>query len=419
VTGDGQGGITVTTPGGGPEINHSGGFGGKTTVDTGNITVTKSDGGYDNATTPAEKSGLLDGKDHPTTGNPPGPETFTVGGNQGIGGPTVDIPVKGGGSTVTHGPVSVTNTGTGTFEVKGNTGNPADTVTVRPDGSLEGGNVNNIAATNPAPGQGQPVPAHQTVTFSDQTTVSTLNGTHVTPQGGGPGTTFNNGTATTADATSGVTITQNRGGSADFAYNGNGETTNLHVTNDGVTGTATTPGPANTNVTHNVSAGDSGGVTIRDANGDKVAGIDGSGGFNEQHSPVDDYAFNGGSALKPDDYREMAWEAGRGLIKSTTANFTNAGVQIAMGADPQNALENAAVKTGYSVGNSVTTKQLENQAIFNTKGPEVMYTDIPVKTLNGVTDAQNQELLNPTKDQVKLTSEEQAWIAEYKKTGQG
>jgi hypothetical protein len=420
VTGDGQGGIQVTTPGGGPVINHNGGFGGQTTVNTGNVTVTKSEGGYDNATSPAERSGLLPGKDNPATANPPDPETFTVGGNQGVGGPTVDIPVKGGGSTVTHGPVSVTNTGSGTFEVKAGTGNPADTVTVRPDGSLEGGNVQTVAATNPAPGQGAPVPQHQTATFSDGTTVSSLNGTHVTPHDGGPGTTFNNGTATTADATSGVTVTQNRGGSADFSYTGNGETTNLHVTNDGVTGSVTTPTPgtANANVTHNVSAGDSGGVTVRDADGNKVAGIDGSGGFNEQHSAVDDYRFNGAAAIKPDDYREMAWEAGRGLIKSATANFTNAGVQIAMGADPQNALENAAVKTGYAVGNSVTTKQLENQAIFNTKGPEAIYTDIPVKTINGVTDAQNQELLNPTKDQVKLTSEEQAWIAEHKKTTQ-
>ncbi|MFJ4850378.1 hypothetical protein [Streptomyces sp. NPDC088733] len=409
VTGDGQGGITVRTPGGGPAIHHTGGFGGRSTVDTGNVTVTKSDSGFPNATTPAEKSGVLPGKDSPFAPQGP-PATFTVGANH-PGGPTVQVPIWGGGSSVTSGGLHVGHTGNGTFQV-GGPGGAGDSVTVRPDNSLVGGpgvHVTDHPAVTPPPGQqGPSVPAHQTAALSDGTTVTTLGGPAAfTPPGGAPGTTVDHGTATTTDPAGGVTITQNPHGSADFRYTGNGETTTLHVGHSGVTGSVDSNG-----TTHTFTAGDSSAVTVRDAGGTKVAGIDGAGGFTEQHSAVDDYDFNVGSTLKPDDYREFAWEAARGALKGVIQNFSVAGVQIGLGADPTTALENAGLGVGTSVANGVTNKQLENSHIFNTKGPEVLYTDIPVKFINTANDNQNRELLNPPQPEgpVLLTPEELAHI---------
>ncbi|MER5176954.1 hypothetical protein ABT009_00995 [Streptomyces sp. NPDC002896] len=399
VNGDGSSGITVTTPGNGPTLSHDGFFGGKTTVDTGNVTITKTPGGQENAGTAGEKSGIIDGPENPLAPTDrPGPETFTVGGNNG---PSVDVPVKGdGGATVHGGQFDVKSTGNGTFEVSvtGGGNGPADTVTIGKDGTLTGPGV--TAPTLP-PGQQGPVqPPH--ATLSNGTTVMGGPGTPPVvnpPNGNGPTTTFNNGTATTTDAGNGVTITQNPNGSATFNSNAGGENTTVNVDNGGVDGTVVKTDGGNQS-TFNVGLGDSGAVKVKDGNGNTVSELDAAGSFNEQHSPVHEYYSHTSGPTAVTDLREYGYEALTSVLKGIFNQGVSAGYQIgANGADPLTTLENAGIRIGNGIGSSLGSKQIENAYVFKTKGPEVPLATIPTKTIGNLNNNADIDLANPPEEQ--------------------
>ncbi|MFL9680709.1 hypothetical protein [Streptomyces sp. KL110A] len=70
----------------------------------------------------------------------------------------------------------------------------------------------------------------------------------------------------------------------------------------------------------------------------------------------------------------------------------------ANGADTQTALENAGIKLGYGVGNSLAGKKIENDYGFKTKGPEVPLASLPQKTLGGLNANQDTTLANPPEE---------------------
>ncbi|MER8236351.1 hypothetical protein [Streptomyces sp. NPDC094049] len=400
VGGDGESGIVVPTPGGGPTLQHEGFYGGGTTVNTTHTTVSKSPGDIENAGTPGQKSGIVDGPHNPLAPAPaPGPETFTVGGAG--GGPSLESPVGGKGGTVHGGPFEVKPTGGGSFEVSvtgGGTG-PHDKVTVRPDGTLEGPGV----APPAPPGAGQPGPAApQQITFSDGTTVTGGPGTQpvVTPPGGaGATTTVNNGTATTTDAGGGVTITQHPDGTATFTGNAGGENTTFTVTPDGVKGTVTTTGPDGNPAVFQVDLKNNGAVEVKDADGKTLTKLDAAGSYNEQHTPVHDYHAHTGAPTAVTDLHEYGYEALTSILKGAVSQAVSVGYEVgANGADAQTALENAGIKLGYGVGNSLAGKKIENENGFKTKGPEVPLSSIPQKTIGGLNAGQDTELANPPEE---------------------
>ncbi|MFE7711584.1 hypothetical protein ACFU6I_38840 [Streptomyces sp. NPDC057486] len=398
VTGDGNSGITVPTPGGGPVVHHDGFYGGNTSVDTNNTTFGKSPGNGENAGTPGQKSDILDGPHNPFNRDPaPGPETFTVGGN--AGGPTADIPVGGkGNSTIHGGPFDVKANGDGTFDVSVPGSNqPGDTVTVGPDGSLTGPGV-----TQPAqPGAGQEGPAGPPqVTFSNNTTVAGGPAPTVTPDGGGGATTtFANGAATTTDQAGNVTITQNPDGTTTFSNAAGGENTTFTVTKDGVEGTVTTTDNNGTPATFDVKVNNNGSVQVKDANGKTLTEVDANGSFNEQHTPIHDYHAYAGGPTSVTELHDYGYEALTSIIKGAVGQIVNFGYEVgAKGADAQTTAENAGIKLGYGVGNSLAGKKVENAHGFKTKGPEVPLASIPTKTIGGVNSNQDTELANPPEE---------------------
>jgi hypothetical protein len=398
VTGDGNGGITVPTPGGGPVVHHDGFHGGNTTVDTGNSTLAKSPGDVENAGTPGQKSDILDGPSNPYNRDPaPGPETFTVGGNG--GGPSVDVPVGGkGDSTVHGGPFDVKANGDGSFDVSVPGSNqPGDKVTVGPDGTLTGPGV----APGAQPGAGQEGPARPPqVTFSNNTTVTGGPGTApvVTPDGGGPTTTFANGAATTSQPGT-VTITQNPDGSTGFSHTAGGENTTFTVTKDGVEGTVTTTDNNGNQATFDVKVNNNGSVQVKDANGKTLTEVDANGSFNEQHTPIHDYHAHAGGPTSVTDLHEYGYEALTSILKGAVGQAVSFGYEVgAKGADAQTTLENAGIKLGYGVGNSLAGKKVENDHGFKTKGPEVPLASLPTKTIGAVNSNQDTELANPPEE---------------------
>ncbi|MFJ3801159.1 putative T7SS-secreted protein [Streptomyces sp. NPDC090088] len=379
IHGDGNSGITVTTPGGGPSVSHEGFVGGKTTVDTGHVTVTKSPDGRENAGTAGQKSGVVDGPLNPLTDTPPhGPETFTVGGNN--GGPSVDVPVGSGKSTVHGGDFDVNSKGNGTFEVSvpGGGNGPNDTVTIGKGGTLSGPGVN--TPTLPPGHEGPVQPPH--ATLSNGTTITTHTGAPVvTPPQGGHTTTFNNGTATTHDAGNGTTITQHPGGHATFSSTAGGDTTTVNVKNGGVTGTVTKPDGS----TFGVDVGSNGAAKVKDAGGDVVTHVDPVGSVNEQHSPVHEYYSYTSSPVPVTETREYLYEGVTSVLKGVFNQGVSAAYQIGVNhANPLTTLENAGIRIGNGIGSSLGNKQLENTHIFKTKGPETAVSTIPTKVLGGL-----------------------------------
>ncbi|MFJ7196310.1 beta strand repeat-containing protein, partial [Streptomyces sp. NPDC098926] len=398
VTGDGNSGITVPTPGGGPVVHHDGFFGGNTNVDTNNTTFSKSPGDVENAGTPGQKSDILDGPHNPYNRGPvPGPETFTVGGNG--GGPSADIPVGGkGASTVHGGPFDVKANGDGTFDVSVPGSNqPGDTVTVGPDGTLTGPGV---AQAQPGAGQEGPAGPPQ-VAFSNNTTVTGGPGAApvVTPDGGGATTTFANGGATTTDQAGNVTITQNPDGSTSFSNTAGGENTTFTVTKDGVEGTVTTTDNNGNPVTFDVKVNNNGSVQVKDANGETLTEVDANGSFNEQHTPIHDYHAYAGGPTSVTALHEYGYEALTSILKGAVGQAVSVGYEVgAKGADTQTTLENAGIKLGYGVGNSLAGKKVENDHGFKTKGPEVPLSSLPTKTIGAVNSNQDTELANPPEE---------------------
>ncbi|MFD8013582.1 hypothetical protein [Streptomyces sp. NPDC058955] len=405
VAGDGNSGITVPTPGGGPTLHHDGFFGGGTTVGTGNTTLSKSPGDVANAGTPGQKSGVLDGPHNPLDPAPaPGPETFTIGGIGGNGGnggngahagPILDVPVGGkDGSTVHGGPFDVKATGGGTFEVSvaGGGNGPQDKVTIGPDGTLGGPGV----AAPAQPGAGQQV------TLGDGTTVTGGPGTQpvVTPPGGaGPTTTVAHGTATTTDAAGTVTITQHADGTATFTGNTAGENTTFTVTGDGVKGTVTVTDQGGNQSTFQVDLKNNGAVEVTDGNGKTVNKLDAAGSYNEQHTPIHDYHATAGGPTSVTELREYGYEALTSILKGAVSQAVSVGYEVgANGADAQTALENAGIKLGHGVGNSLAGKKVENDNGFKTKGPEVPLGALPQKVLGGLNAAQDTALANPPEE---------------------
>ncbi|MEU9450815.1 putative T7SS-secreted protein [Streptomyces sp. NPDC048277] len=382
IHGDGASGVTVTTPGGGPTVSHEGFLGGKTTVDTGNVTVTKTPGNQENAGTAAQKSGIVDGPANPLTDTPPhGPETFTVGGNN--GGPSVDVPVGSGGrSTVHGGDFDVKSKGDGTFEVSvpGGGNGPDDSVTIGKDGTLTGADVN-VQGLNPGE-QGPVQPPH--ATLGNGTTVYAPHAPGAAPTVHGPGgttTTFGNGTATTHHPDSGTTITQHPGGNATFSSTAGGDTTTVDVKNGGVDGTVTKPDGS----TFGVDVGDSGAAKVKDGNGDTVTHVDAAGSVNEQHSPVHEYYSYTSSPVPVTDTREYLYEGFTSVLKGVFNQGVSAAYQIGVNhANPLTTLENAGIRIGNGIGNSLANKQLENTYVFKTKGPETAISSIPTKVLGGL-----------------------------------
>ncbi|MEU9317367.1 hypothetical protein [Streptomyces sp. NPDC048295] len=398
VTGDGNSGITVPTPGGGPVVQHDGFYGGNTSVDTNNTSIGKSPGDVENAGTPGQKSDILDGPHNPYDRGPaPGPETFTVGGNG--GGPTADIPVGGkGASTVHGGPFDVKANGDGSFDVSVPGSNqPGDTVTVGPDGSLTGPGV---AQAQPGAGQEGPAGPPQ-ATFSNNTTFTGGQGAApvVTPDGGGATTTFANGGATTTDQAGNVTITQNPDGTTTFSNNAGGENTTFTVTKDGVEGTVTTTDNNGNPATFDVKVNNNGSAQVKDANGKTLTEVDANGSFNEQHTPIHDYHAYAGGPTSVTELHEYGYEALTSILKGAVGQAVNFGYEVgAKGADAQTTLENAGIKLGYGVGNSLAGKKVENDHGFKTKGPEVPLSSLPTKTIGAVNSNQDTELANPPEE---------------------
>ncbi|WNF30687.1 hypothetical protein RI138_29830 [Streptomyces sp. C11-1] len=400
VTGDGNGGITVPTPGGGPVVHHDGFYGGSTGVDTNNTTLGKSPGDVENAGTPGQKSDILDGPHNPFNHGPgPGPETFTVGGSG--GGPSADIPVGGKGASTVHG---------GSFDVKANSDGsfdvsvpgsdqPGDQVTVGPDGTLTGRGV----AQPAQPGAGQEGPAGPAqITFGNGTTV-TGGGPGavpvVTSANGGATTTFANGGATTTDQAGTVTITQNPDGSTSFSNTAGGENTTFTVTKDGVEGTVTTTDANGAPVTFDVKVDNNGSAQVKDANGKTITEIDANGSFNEQHTAIHDYHAYAGGPTSVTDLHEYGYEALTSILKGVVGQAVIFGYEVgAKGADAQTAAENAGIKLGYGVGNSLAGKKIENDHGFKTKGPEVPLSSVPTKTIGAVNSNQDTELANPPEE---------------------
>ncbi|MFD5498889.1 putative T7SS-secreted protein [Streptomyces sp. NPDC127061] len=399
VTGDGNSGITVPTPGGGPVVHHDGFFGGNTGVDTNNSTLGKSPGDVENAGTPGQKADILDGPHNPFNRDPaPGPETFTVGGNG--GGPSADVPVGGkGDSTVHGGPFDVKANGDGSFDVSVSGSNqPGDKVTVGPDGSLTGPGV--APAAQPGAGQEGPAGPPQ-VTFSNNTTVTGGQGTVpvVTPDGGGATTTFANGAATTTDQAGNVTITQNPDGSTVFSNTAGGENTTFTVTKDGVEGTVTTTDNNGNQTTFDVLVNNNGSVQVKDANGKTLTEVDANGSFNEQHTAIHDYHAYAGGPTSVTELHEYGYEALTSILKGAVGQAVSVGYEVgANGADAQTTLENAGIKLGYGVGNSLAGKKVENDHGFKTKGPEVPLASLPTKTIGAVNSNQDTELANPPEE---------------------
>ncbi|MFF3391914.1 hypothetical protein ACFYW1_13415 [Streptomyces sp. NPDC002669] len=398
VTGDGNSGITVPTPGGGPVVHHDGFYGGSTGVDTNNTTFGKSPGDVENAGTPGQKSDILDGPHNPYDRGPePGPETFTVGGN--TGGPSADIPVGGkGDSTVHGGPFDVKANGDGTFDVSVPGSNqPGDKVTVGPDGTLTGPGV---AQAQPGAGQEGPAGPPQ-VTFSNNTTVAGGPGAApvVTPAGGGATTTFANGAATTTDQAGNVTITQNPDGTTTFSNTAGGENTTFTVTKDGVEGTVTTTDNNGNPATFDVKVNNNGSVQVKDANGKTLTEVDANGSFNEQHTPIHDYHAYAGGPTSVTELHDYGYEALTSILKGAVGQIVNFGYEVgAKGADAQTTAENAGIKLGYGVGNSLAGKKVENDHGFKTKGPEVPLASIPTKTIGAVNSNQDTDLANPPEE---------------------
>ncbi|MGW2180223.1 beta strand repeat-containing protein [Streptomyces sp. NPDC001732] len=400
VNGDGHSGITVPTPGGGPTVHHDGFFGGATTVDTANSTLGKSPGDVENAGTAGQKAGVVDGPHNPLDPAPaPGPETFTAGGN---GGPTLDAPVGGkGGSTAHGGTFDVKANGDGSFEVSvpGGGNGPGDTVTIGPDGTLNGPGVTVPGAL--APGQEGPAGPPQ-VTFSNNTTVTGAPGTPpvvTAGDGGGTTTTINNGTATTTDAAGNVTITQNPDGTATFSNNAGNENTTFTFTKDGVEGTVTTTDAGGNQTTFHVDLNNNGSVQVKDGNGNTLTELDAAGSYNEQHTPIHDYHAHTGGPTSVTELHEYGYEALTSILKGAVSQAVGFGYEVgANGADPQTTLENAGIKLGYGVGNSLAGKKVENDHGFKTKGPEVPLTSIPTKTIGGLNANQDTQLANPPEE---------------------
>lgn len=396
VTGDGKGQINVPAFGDGGSIAHSGFFGGPTTVNTGNTTIVKtSDGFVENAGTAGQKSGLFDGPNNPNNPAPKAQPTFTVGGSDNAG-PSVEIPTKGGGSTVHGDTFDVKGLGGPFFEVSvpGAAGGANDKVTVTPGGNLVGPGV----VQPPAPAAGGPLPP-ATITLSNGGVVTAGNPPTFTPPTGGNTTlTFNTntGTATTTDAGSGITITQNPNGSADFQSTKGGQTDTFTVKNSGVSGTVNTGG--DNAATFTVKAGDSGAVKVTDGGG-KTLELDPGGSFNEQHSASHEYDAYAGSPTAVNEYQDYGYEAATNIIKGLISNLVTAGYQInELGVDPQTALENAGVKVGNGLANGLANKKLENQYGFKTNGLETGLSGIPTKTIGNLNNNQDTENLNPTPD---------------------
>ncbi|MEU6196714.1 hypothetical protein [Streptomyces sp. NPDC047061] len=381
IDGNGHSGITVNAPGGGPTVHHEGFLGGKTTVDTGNVTVTKTPGDKENAGTAGQKAGILDGPHNPQTQTPPhGPETFTVGGNN--GGPSVEVPVGSGKPTVHGGHFDVKPAGNGAFEVSlpggGGGHGPGSTVTVGKDGTLSGPGV---TADGPPPGQQGPAgPPH--AKLSNGTTITQgPGGTTVTSPHGGATGTFDHGTATTHDPANGVTITQHPGGKATFTSTAGGDTTTVHVKNGGVDGTVTKPDGS----TFKVDVGTSGAAKVKDGNGRTVADVDAAGSVNEQHSPVHEYYSYTSGPTSVTDLREYGYQAVTGVLKGVFSSGISAAYAINdQHADPLTTLENAGIRLGNGIGSGLASTKLENTHIFKTKGPETAISSIPTKVLGGL-----------------------------------
>ncbi|MFJ9893306.1 beta strand repeat-containing protein [Streptomyces sp. NPDC091280] len=380
IHGDGASGVTLTTPGGGPSVSHEGFVGGKTTVDTGHVTVTKTPNGRENAGTAGQKSGVVDGPLNPTTDTPPhGPETFTVGGKN--GGPSVDVPVGGSGKSTVHGgDFDVKAKGDGSFEVSvpGGGGGPDDSVVVGKDGSLSGADVN-VQGLDPGV-QGPVPPPH--ATLSNGTTVFAPTEPGTAPSAHGPSgstTTFdNNGTATTHHPDSGTTITQHPGGHATFSSTAGGDTTTVNVKGDGVSGSVTKPDGS----TFGVDVGSNGAAKVKDAGGDVVTHVDPVGSVNEQHSPVHEYYSYTSSPVPPTETREYLYEGFTSILKGVFNQTVSGAYQIGVNhTNPLTVLENAGIRIGNGIGSSLGNKQLENTYIFKTKGPETAVSTIPTKVL--------------------------------------
>ncbi|MFF3556011.1 hypothetical protein ACFYXL_21700 [Streptomyces tsukubensis] len=398
VTGDGQGQISVPAFDGAGTLQHSGFFGGSTTIDTGTTTITKTtDGNAENASTPGQKSGVLDGPANPVDPAPKNPPVFTVGGTD-TNGPGVEMPLKGGGATVHGGDFDVKAVGGGSFEVSvpGAPGGGAqDSVVVHADGSLTGPGV-----VQPPAAQGGQLPP-PTITLGNGAVVTAGTPPTFTPPANGGTTTLtfntNNGTATTHDPATGITIVQQPGGTAQFQNTAGGQNTTLTLTPGGVSGTVTTTG-GNQPGTYTVEAGSSGAAQITDPAGQPVA-LDPGGSFHEQHSPSHDYDAHVNAPTATTEYHEYGYEAATNVIKGVLSSIVNVANQVNnQGADFDTAVQNAAVGLGNGVPNALANKALENKYGFKTGGLETALAAIPTKTIHGLDNNQDTGYVNPKPD---------------------
>jgi uncharacterized protein YndB with AHSA1/START domain len=370
VTGNGKGSISVQAPGNGPTISHepnpniSGG--GKSTIDTANATITK---------TPQPKDATQ------------APEVFSARHNN--GGPTVEVPVGGKGSTV-HGPngpngdYAVVNKGDGTFEVSGG-GGPDDKVAVAPDGTLT--DHNGVPVKTPDGG----APGSQSGSLNGGTLTVHNDGAGnvtVTPHGvDNQQTTISNGTATHTDDN--ATITQHPDGKATFTTNDNHNTT-LDLGPGGVEGTHTSTNDIGQPNSYDIDLGDSGGVKVVNTTTDHTTKVGYNGSYSEQHAPAHDYH----ATFDPSSMNDFKWKTGYSVVGGAVQNVATAGYQIANGADPTTAFENAGMSFAHVLPNQMANRIPHNEPIFAGKSIDAAIGSLPVRVFNGEQNAHDQSALD-------------------------
>ncbi|MFJ9850359.1 beta strand repeat-containing protein [Streptomyces sp. NPDC101150] len=390
VQGDGHGGITVQAPGGGPTIHHeggdrnlgTGGGGGKTTVDTGSTTITKSEEPPNPKDLSANDRGDI------------GPETFKVKHNN-ANEPSVEVPVGGKGSTVT-GPgdnYTVKTKDDGTFEVTSTT-DPNDKVTVGNNGALFDGNG------NPLPPSQQGAPPVQTHTLNDGTVVTSVYGHGTTvqsPAAATPETVINNGTVTTHGP--GSTITQPADGKPTYATaDGN---TSLTVGPKGVEGTHTAPNQDGTQSVYKIDAGNTGAASVTNTTTKKTTTVDANGSYSEQHNALHDYDAN----IDPPGATDWAWDVATGQIFGVANTAAQAAYKIGEGADPDAVWQDSWAGHARGITNSIANGKPETAHVFNGNSVETVLVDLPKKIFGnadgkvdgGALDAANADRI-PTKE---------------------
>ncbi|MFI9048247.1 beta strand repeat-containing protein [Streptomyces sp. NPDC053427] len=390
VNGDGKGGITVQAPGNGPTIHHeggdrnlgTGGGGGKTTVDTGSTTITKTE------EPPNPKD--LSANDR----NGIGPETFKVKHNN-ANEPSVEVPVGGQGSKVTSAGdnYTVTTKNDGTFEVTA-TNDPNDKVTVGNKGALFDANGNPLPPSHPG------APPIQTHALNDGTVITSVYGGDVivkSPTTGAPETVITNGTATTSSGN--TTITQPSDGGKPTYTTADGNTS-LTIGPKGVDGTHSVPNLDGTHTVYKIDAGNTGAASVTNTTSKKTTSVDANGSYSEQHNPLHDYTAH----IDPSGAKDWAWDIATGQITGLANTAAQAAYKIGQGGDPDAVWQDAWAGHARGITNTLANSKPATAHVFNGNSVETVLVDLPKKIFgygDGAVDTGALDADDPTRISTK------------------